>query len=590
MRPFAAIAAVGLVIACSAPVPGGSPSGTSPSAGAVATQPTQAQAQPQPPAQRSSPSEASALPSPGALSSPSGISSAPLIQASFVPLPSSLHPYPDAAAFTQAWLDAASLIWGRADGGGTLLMFDWGTLDFRPAMATNLPSVSSDNRVYTFTLRSDVRWSDGNAVTASDFQFAFDNASRAENHFAQLDVLQGIVGVRAPDAETLEITLADARPRDVALSIANALVPVPQAVWKGKSWSDPAANSEITRPSVVLGPFSLKDRTQDTHAAFVPVPTYYVNPPLVPRVEVIVSPGPVAALDALASGQASWVPNLPAALYPQASASPTLDVQTWTPANAPYRTIEFNTTRTLLGDRRVRQALAYAVNRGDLIAQAENGLAVPQLGFIQPTNDRWLNSSLSPYDLDLARARQLLADAGCSLADGQLKGPDGQRVRLQIAFPTSSAPRVRMASYLEAQYGQLGIAVELKGLDFAGYTDLVTNRRDFDVSLASYGGGSIDPDLGPKGQLMSNGPQNVTGYANPQLDDLFRQAAQELDQTRRKTLYDQAQQIVNADVPSQYLYALKSIDAFSRLVHHGPPGRGDRSDVNNALLTWRVDQ
>lgn len=588
MRRFAAIAAVVLLTACSAPVPAGSPPSTNSSAGGIAT-PAAQTGQPQPASASPPVPPGSASPA-AALPSPSPVASAALIEASFAPLPASLHPYPDAAGFTQAWLDAASLIWGRADGGGTLLMFDWSTLDFRPAMATSLPSVSSDSRVYTFTLRSDLRWSDGSAVTASDFQFAFDNASRAENHFAQIDVLQSIVGVRTPDARTVEITLADARPRDVALSIANDLVPVPQHIWSGKSWTDPVANSEITRPSVVLGPFSLTDRTQNTRAAFLPVSNYYVNRPLLPRVDVVVSAGPAAALDAIVKGEANWLPNVPAALYDQASGEPNLDVQTWTPANAPYRTIEFNTSRPLLGDRRVRQALAYAVSRGDLIAQAENNLAVPQLGFVQPTNDRWLNPSLTPYDLDLARARQLLADAGCTLADGQLKGPDGQRVRLQIAFPTSSAARVRMASYLETQYAKLGIAVDLKALDFTAYTDLVTNRRDFDVSLATYGGGSIDPDLGPKGQLMSNGPQNVTGYSNPQLDDVFRQAAQELDPTRRKTLYDQAQQIVNADVPSQYLYALKSIDAFSRRVHHTPPARGDRSDVNNALLTWTVDQ
>ncbi|GAC1315664.1 MAG: ABC transporter substrate-binding protein [Chloroflexota bacterium] len=505
-------------------------------------------------------------------------------------LPASLHPYPDAVGFTQAWLDAAALIWGRADGGGTLLMFDWSALDFRPALAANLPSVSADNRVYTFTLRSDVRWSDGTPLSASDFQFAFDNASRVENHFAQIDVLQSIVSVRTPDPQTVEIALADARPRDVALSIANVLVPVPQHVWKGKSWTDANANTEIARPSVVLGPFALAERTQDARAVFAPVPTYYVGRPSVPRVGVAVSSGPAAALDAVSIGQANWLPNLPAQLYAQAVATPSLDVQTWTPANAPYRTIEFNTSRPLLGDRRVRQALGFAVHRSDLIAQAENGLAVPQLGFIQPTNDRWLNTSLSPYDLDLARARQLLIDAGCTLTEGQLKGPDGQHVRLQVVFPTSSGPRVRMASYLQAQYAQLGIAVDLKGLDFAAYTDTVSNRREFDVSLATYGGGSIDPDLGPKGQLMSNGPQNATGYANPQLDDIFRQAAQELDASRRKALYDQAQQIVNADMPSQYLYALKSIDVFSRRVHRGPPGRGDRADVNNAFLTWSVDQ
>src|SRR5439155_20659927 len=139
-----------------------------------------------------------------------------------------------------------------------------------------------------------------------------------------------------------------------------------------------------------------------------------------------------------------------------------------------------------------------------------------------------------------------------------LLGKDGQAVKLQVVFPTSSTPRGKIAAYLQQQYKQLGIEVEVKGLDFNAYTDQVQNRRDVDVSLAAYGGGSLDPDLGPKAQLLSNGQQNVTGYSNPQVDELFKQAANELNPTKRKQMYDQIQALVNAELPSHYLYALKA--------------------------------
>jgi ABC-type transport system substrate-binding protein len=108
--------------------------------------------------------------------------------------------------------------------------------------------------------------------------------------------------------------------------------------------------------------------------------------------------------------------------------------------------------------------------------------------------------------------------------------------------------------------------------------------------LAAYGGGSLDPDLGPKAQLITNGQQNVTGYSNPQVDELFKQAAGELDPIKRKQLYDQIQSLVNADLPSHYLYALNSIDAFSRKVQGVTARRGDRLDYNDALLTWSVTE
>ena len=80
----------------------------------------------------------------------------------------------------------------------------------------------------------------------------------------------------------------------------------------------------------------------------------------------------------------------------------------------------------------------------------------------------------------------------------------------------------------------------------------------------------------------------MTGYANPKVDELFKQAATELDETRRKQLYDQLQVQVASDLPEHYLYALKAIDVFSRKVGGVVPRKGDRLDYNEALLSWTV--
>jgi ABC-type transport system substrate-binding protein len=80
------------------------------------------------------------------------------------------------------------------------------------------------------------------------------------------------------------------------------------------------------------------------------------------------------------------------------------------------------------------------------------------------------------------------------------------------------------------------------------------------------------------------------GYSNPQLDQVFKQASGELDETRRKQLYDQAQQIVASDLPVQYLYAIKGFSAFSKKVQGVVPSKGDRLDYNDAILAWTVAQ
>jgi peptide/nickel transport system substrate-binding protein len=336
----------------------------------------------------------------------------------------------------------------------------------------------------------------------------------------------------------------------------------------------------------VLGPFKLSA----DQATLVPVDTYYGGAPQVPQVQLVAAQDPLSAYDALKNGSANWVHGLTASAYREAKANPALQIVEWTAANAAYRTLEFNLSRPFMADKRVRQALALAVNRADLIKTAEQGLAEPQYSFIQPTNQRWVNTAVNKYDVDLAYARQLLAEAGYRVTGNQLVGKDGQQVKLQVAYPITSSARAAIARYLQQQYAQLGIFVDAVGDEFDVYTDRIQSRRDFDIALAAYGGGSLDPDLGPKAQLITNGQQNVTGYSNPQVDELFRQAAVELDQTRRKQLYDQIQQLVNADVPSHYLYALKSVDAFSSKVHGVTAHKADRLDANEAILSWSVDQ
>ena len=153
-----------------------------------------------------------------------------LIEAALGNLSKTLHPYPDSASYTQPWIDAAALIWGGADGGGALLAFDWDTLDYRPAMAAQMPRVSSDGKTFTFTLRGDLTWSDGSPLTADDFQFAYEQGDREDNRYVQLDLLQDIATYRTPDRQTVEVALKDARPREVALGIVNIISPVPKNV------------------------------------------------------------------------------------------------------------------------------------------------------------------------------------------------------------------------------------------------------------------------------------------------------------------------------------------------------------------------
>ena len=517
---------------------------------------------------------------------PSKTAAAPggtLVIASIGPFPKSLHPYPDSASHTSSRTQVATLI-----SAGTFLDQDANTFEYIPYLASEW-NMSPDARTFTFKLRDGLKWSDGQPITVEDFLFAWDNASKEENDFVGIDDLKRIESFTAPDPNTIVVKIEETLARDVAISVANSIGPVPKHVWQGKPWNDPVANPEILKPTVVGGPYLLRDVNQAESANFERNPLWFKGQANIERVVLRLGLQPTVAYELLKSNQGDWAPGIPPSQYAEAKQNPNINLFEWTAANGLYRVLEFNQERDFLKDKRVREALSRSVNREDLIDVAENNLGEPQYTFLNPANTKWYNPNVEKYDFDLEKSKQLLQQAGYRLDGGRLLGADGQQVRLQTLYPVTSNPRAKIAAYLQQQYKELGIEVEVKGLDFNAYTE-EAKKMNFDISLGSWGGGSIDPDLGPKAQLTSDGTQNRTGFKSDRVDELFKQGAVELDDSKRKAIYDELQQVVNDELPVFYLYSATNFSPVSKRVVGVRPNKLDALDANDALTTWSIAQ
>jgi peptide/nickel transport system substrate-binding protein len=338
----------------------------------------------------------------------------------------------------------------------------------------------------------------------------------------------------------------------------------------------------------VLGPFTLQRYKIDEGASFTPVDTFFLGKPKLPQYQILPSAQPTVAYESLLNGRANWAPSIPPEQYAQAKAQPNLTVYEWEAANAPYRDVEFNLTRPFLSDHRVREALARALNRDDIRDVAEQGLAVPAYSFIAQANTKWLNPNVARFDYDLDQSRTLLAEAGYTLQNGNLVDSDGQPVRLAVFYPTSSTPRAKIAAYMQQQYRELGITLDVRGLDFNAYTDQVQKKKDFDLALGTWGGGAIDPDENARAQFITGGQQNMTGYSNPRIDQLYQQGGRELDEARRKQIYDQVQEEVVQDLPVYFIYSPVSFSPATKQVQGIVPTASDQLTSGNALLNWSV--
>lgn len=566
--------------ACSGQQPAASPTSApaKPDAAPTAAQPA-ADAKPAAPAKPAADAKPAAGAKPAGPTTPGGT----FVIASIGPLPKNAHPYPDSAAYSDGWTQVARLIFG-----GGLIDQDANTLEYMPYAASEW-SISPDGKTFTFKLRDGMKWSDGQPIVVDDYVFAYSEAIKEENDYVGLEDLERIESFTAPDPKTLVVTLKETLAKDVAIGVATAISPVPKHVWQGKSWTDAVANSEILKPTVVSGPYLLKELNTAEGATFERNPNWFKGQANFERIVVKPSQQPTVAYELLKSDQAQWAPAIPPSQYTEAKQNPNLQMYEWNPANGLYRVVEFNLKREPLGDKKVREALARAVSREDMIQVAENGLGQPQFTFINPSNTKWYNPNVEKYDFDVNKAKQLLQEAGFTLDGGSLKGPNGQPVKLQVLYPVSSAPRAKIATYMQQQYKQLGIEVEVKGLDANAYFE-EAKKKNFDISLGSWGGGSIDPDLGPKGQLLSDGQQNVTGLESEKIDQMFKQGAVELDEAKRKQLYDDLQKLVNEELPSMYLYSATSFSPMSKKVVGVQTNKLDSLDANDSLTRWAFAQ
>jgi peptide/nickel transport system substrate-binding protein len=503
--------------------------------------------------------------------------------ASIGPLPKTVHPYPNSADYSSGWTEVQRLI-----GGGGLIDQDANSLEYVPYAAKEW-TVSPDGKTFTFQLRDDLKWSDGRPITVDDYLFAYSEAVKEENDFVGLEDMLRIESFTSPAAGTLVVVLKELLAKDVAIGVASGVSPVPKHIWQGKSWTDPVANPEILKPTVVSGPYMLKELNTAESAVFERNPNWFKGQANFEQ--VIIKPGqqPTVAYELLKSNQAQWAPAIPPSQYTEAKQNPALTMYEWSPANGLYRVIEFNLKHELLKDKRVREALARALSREDMIQVAENGLGQPQYSFLNPANTKWYNPDVEKYEFDLNRSKALLQEAGFTLNGSTLNAPNGQPVRLGVLYPVSSAPRGKIAAYMQQQYKQLGIEIEVKGLDANAYFE-EAKQKNFDISLGSWGGGSIDPDLSSKGQILSTGPQNVTSFANERVDQLIKQGAVELDDARRKLIYFELQKVVVDELPTMYLYSATSFSPMSRRVVGVQPTKLDSLDVNDSLTRWAYAQ
>jgi peptide/nickel transport system substrate-binding protein len=243
----------------------------------------------------------------------------------------------------------------------------------------------------------------------------------------------------------------------------------------------------------------------------------------------------------------------------------------------------FNTSRPPFDDVKVRQALAHAVNKQEIVELALGGIGEPAFAPLAPTLPGHA-PSLKDFELvyDPERSKELLQEAGFEQnADGEWTR-NGSLLELTIVTSTR-APNEAIATLIQSQMKEIGVGVNIQQLEAAAVME-VTAKGEYDAMIWRYDWNDADV-LNVYLGSDRIGRTNRQFYSNPQVDELLTAAGRELDPQRRNEMYLEAQKLILSDAPWQPLYTPKDYTVIRSAVENVVVGPMGRMLMNDARVT-----
>ncbi len=421
-----------------------------------------------------------------------------------------------------------------------------------PAAAASW-DVSADGLRYTFHLRPEARWSNGEPVRASDFVFSFERVLRpalAAEYAYMLFPLRGAeafnsgatddfatVGARATDEHTLVLELESPTPHFLGLITNLAWFPVHPATILAHGRIDERGTA-WTRPGnyVGNGAYRLEVWVPNDRIEVVRHPHHYSDPAAGIR-RVVFFP-----TDNIPADEAAYRAGQRHATYdllPDRIATYRRDAPGALRIDPLLETVylRFNTTRAPLSDVRVRRALALALDREAITANVLQGSRVPARHYTPPGTGGYTAAARQPHDPDAARA--LLAEAGF---------PGGKNFpRLEFLMNTDAINKSLLEAIQAMWKRELGIDVALVAQDFRVYLDAMKGLR-YDIARARWIGDYDDPNT-YLDMFVTDGGNNQTGWSSPAYDALVARAATTLDPAARLAVFQEAEALLLEEAP-----------------------------------------
>ncbi len=422
--------------------------------------------------------------------------------------------------------------------------------------------VSPDGLTLTFRLRRGVRWHDGAPCTAADVLFTYQATVDPKTPTAYAGDFLKVDKAEVLDPFTFRATYG--RPFAPALTSWGAAV-LPRHLLAGQD----IARSPLARRPVGTGPFRFKEWVTGQKIVLAANPDYFEGRPYLDGYVLRIIPDTATMFLELRAGGIDRMGLSPLQYRRQTESNVfRRNFNKYRYLSFSYTYLGYNLAHPLFSDKRVRQAIAYAVDKEEIISGVLLGLGKAATGPLKP--DTWAyNPHVRTYPPDPLRARRLLAEAGWRDGDGDgVLEKDGRPFAFEIITNQGNEVRAKCAEIIQKRLSEVGMAVKIRVIEWAAFVNDFINKRRFDATLLGWTI-PMDPDLYDVWHSSKTKPEelNFVSFRNAEVDDLLEKGRGAFDQAARKRCYDRIQEILAEEQPYLFLYVPDALPIVEKRFH-----------------------
>jgi peptide/nickel transport system substrate-binding protein len=413
---------------------------------------------------------------------------------------------------------------------------------------------STNGLTWTFHTQPGAKWSDGKPLTAADAAWTI-NIERKFDTGATASAAGGlayVTGATATSPTTLMVHYS--RPVANVLSNFQSLYILPEHVWAKYATGSGAAMKTFANPAPIVsgGPFELTKYVPNQIALFARNPHWWGPKPHIDGFGLQFFTNDDAMISAFEQGQLDFIgeytpPTVVTKLRQKGftvTTAPSLSFKDFIINTNPHKT----THRELLNPL-VREALEYATNRQQITKTAWLGFATPGSTIIAPADQGWHDPNLKPLPYDLAKANQLLNQAGYKMGPNGIRIADGHQMSYNVIFPPDErGAGDRTFAILQTDWRKIGIAITQQNLDDAAATAAITAPNNkyltFDMAMWDWVP-PVDPDFMLSVLTCGQyGNWSDSGYCNPAYDKMYAEQSTLTNAAKREALVWRMQQLI----------------------------------------------